>query len=210
MSGRALRLTAGAAALVSLGVAAAVIATAGGSGPPGFERLSNSGHPVDTAQFLPRDRAELELRSITEVRLVASREGVRFYRAAALEGECLITSLAVGGRQRFGEIACTSGFPSRENPVADLTPLKQGLDESYPRVVRLAGFAADAVAAVGLRSPSGKTRWVQVSDNVYVSPPLGMPAAALLYRGEDGEILRTVPLGGSTLREQYGGQAQAK
>jgi hypothetical protein len=189
--------------LVAAGVAAA-LATRGDSRPKTLDQFSNRGRIVPTAGLLPIDRAELQQARVAELRLLADREGVRFYRGVAPGGsDCLATARTVEGRERFSTFGCPSGFPSPAFPVADLTAYSQGVDDAYPVAEQVAGFAADDVGAVGVRSPEGSVRWIPVEANVYVDHP-GTPAAELLVRDMQGNVVKRTPLGGHTLREEYG------
>jgi hypothetical protein len=189
--------------LVAAGVAAA-LASRGDSKPKTLDEFSNRGRIVPTAGLLPIDRAELQRAQVLELRLLADRDGVRFFRGVARDGsDCLITARTVDGRERFSTFGCPSGFPSPAFPVADLTSYTQGLDDAYPVAMKVAGFAADDVGAVGVRSPDGSVRWIPVDGNVYVDHP-ATPAAELLVRDTQGNVVKRTPVGGRTLREEYG------
>ena len=199
------RLLTGIAIAALAVVAAAIVAARGDSRPSAFDQLTNQGRVVPTAVLLAIDRAELQNASVAELRQLADRDGVRFYRGVRRNGEgCLIVARAVDGRERFGGFGCPSGFPSADAPVADLTVYTQGLDDAYPLATEVAGFAADGVGAVGVRAPSGEVRWVAVEGNVYVAHPTGLRAAELLVRDQQGRVLQSTPVGGRTLREEYG------
>jgi hypothetical protein len=136
--------------------------------------------------------------------VLADRDGVRFYRGGGRGGsDCLATARTVDGRERFSTFGCPSGFPSPAMPVADLTAYTQGLDDAYPIATEVAGFAADDVGAVGIRSVDGAVTWIAVEGNVYVGHP-GIRAAELLVRDAQGNIVERTALGGRTLREEYG------
>lgn len=190
-------------ALLGAALGAAVLAAQGESRRSLFDGISNRGRIVPSAGLVAADRTDLDGAGATEVRLLAERGGVRFLRATtASGGSCVI--LARAGRDRFGTFGCPSGFPSEDMPVADLTSYTQGLDDPYPVVAQVAGFAADGVAAVGVRTPEGDVRWTAVQDNVYVAEPVATRAAALLVRDDSGRVISTTPVGGRTPREAYG------
>jgi hypothetical protein len=190
---------------VAAAAAAAALASRGDPRPPAFDQLTNQGRVVPMAGLLAIDRAELQTASVVELRLLADRGGVRFYRGVTRDGHgCLILARAVDARERFGAFGCPSGFPSADEPVADLTVYTQGLDDAYPLADEVAGFAADGVGAVGVRSPGGEVRWVPVEGNVYVEHPTSVRAAELLVRDRQGRVLKSTPVGGRTLREEYG------
>lgn len=182
-------------AAISVLLAAAALATRGDSRPSAFDHLSNRGRIVPLAGLAAIDRAELQRAGVTELHLLADRDGVRFYRAAGC--------LALGRGDRFSSFGCPAGFPSATSPVADLTLYTQSLDDAYPVATEVAGFAADDVDAVGVRAPDGTVRWVPVEGNVYVAHP-GMPATELVVRDIEGNVVKRTPLGGHTLREEYG------
>ena len=169
-----------------------------------YDGLSNRGRPVLTAGLLPADRADLDSAGVVELRLLADRGGLRFYRGVTAQGDsCVILARAVQGHERFGSFGCPSRFPSDDMPVADLTSYTQALDDAYPTVDEVAGFAADSIRAVGIRTPDGDVSWTPVAENVYVGHPASTRAAALLVQGLDGRVIRTTPVGGRTLREAY-------
>jgi hypothetical protein len=198
------RLLAGVAVAVVAAAVAAAVATRGDSKPSTFDRFSNRGRIVFTAGLLPVDRAELAREQVAELRELADREGVRFYRGAGRGGsDCLATARTVDGRERFSTFGCPSRFPSPAMPLADLTAYTQGLDDVYPTAVEVAGFAADDVGAVGVRSLDGTVTWIPVEGNVYVDHP-GIQVTELLVRDAQGNVVQRRPLGGRTLREEYG------
>jgi hypothetical protein len=191
-------------ALLGAALAAAVLAARGESRRSLFDGVSNRGRVVPTAGLAAADRTDLDGAGVTEVRLLAERGGVRFLRGTtASGGSCVILARRVEGRDRFGAFGCPSRFPSEDMPVADLTSYTQGLDDPYPAVTQVAGFAADGVAAVGIRTPDGDVRWTPVQDNVYVAQPVATRAAALLVRDDSGRVISTTPVGGRTLRESF-------
>jgi hypothetical protein len=190
-------------ALVLVAVVAAVaaaFAARGDSRRSLHDGMSNRGRVVPLAGLAARDRADLDSAGVVELRLLADRGGVRFYRGVTAGGDsCVI--LARG--ERLGSLGCPAHFPSDDMPVADLTSYTQGLDEPYPTVSEVAGFAADGISAVGVRMPDGAVRWTPVADNVYVAHPAATRAAALLVQDADGNVISTTPVGGRTLRESY-------
>jgi hypothetical protein len=191
-------------ALLVAAAAAAVLAARGDSRRSLYDGISNRGRVVPTAGLAAADRVDLDGAGVVELRLLAERAGVRFLRGTtASGGSCVILSRAGAGRERFGVFGCPSRFPSEDMPVADLTSYTQGLDDAYPLVAQVAGFAADGIAAVGVRTPAGDVRWTPVTDNVYAAEPAGTRAAALLVRDDAGRVIGTTPVGGRTLRESY-------
>ena len=191
-------------ALLVAAAVAAVLAARGDSRRSLYDGISNRGRVVPTAGLSAADRADLDGSGVVELRLLAERGGLRFLKGTTASGDsCVILARTVAGRDRFGTFGCPSRFPSEDMPVADLTSYTQGLDDAYPLVTEVAGFAADGIGAVGVRTPAGDVRWTPVTDNVYVAEPAATRAAAVLVRDDAGRVIRTTPVGGRTLRESY-------
>ncbi len=191
-------------ALLAAVAVAAVFASRGDSRRSLYDGLSNRGRAVSTTGLLPVDRIDLDSAGVAELRVLADRGGLRFYRGTTAQGDsCVVLGRAVEGRERFGAFGCPSRFPSDDMPVADLTTYTQGLDDAYPVVAEVAGFAADGIRAVGIRTPGGDVVWAPVAGNVYLGHPQGVRAAALVVQADDGSIVSTTPVGGRTLRESY-------
>ena len=160
--------------LLVAAVAAAVLAARGDSRRSLYDGFSNRGRLTPTSNLAAADRADLDGAGVVELRLLAERGGLKFLRGTTANGEsCLILTRSVAGRERLGALGCPSRFPSDDMPVADLTSYVQGLDDAYPAVTQVAGFAADGIGAVGVRTPAGDVRWTPVTENVYEAEPAG-------------------------------------
>lgn len=109
---------------------------------------------------------------VSDVRLIATREGRAFYAVDLQDGRTCYGTGASGEESRLGLIVCRGGpmvFPSAAEPILDLSVYDAG-DPAGARVVRLAGFAANAVQAVALRGPDDQiVARAPVVDNVYVA-----------------------------------------
>ena len=116
---------------------------------------------------------------LRDVRLIAKREGRAFYVIGRVgSGACYATGPAKPDEGRFGSILCPGPvpgqFPSRKEPILDISVFRGEFDvrtgASGPAYVwRLAGYAVDAIASVGIVGTDGVLRAVTpVEDNVYV------------------------------------------
>ena len=164
-----------------------------------FSRISNEGTPVELSA---EGRRALERMGMPNARafLLATSGGRAFYRLApGPRGRpCFATgpAITVG---RFGILACVaSGFPSRARPILDFSSFELKRGEREPRVLRLEGIAADAIAAVALVGPDGKVvARVPVERNVFAlaSPP-PPPLRLLLALGAGDEVVYRQPFAG--------------
>jgi hypothetical protein len=205
------RLVALAAAIAALVVAAPVFGL-----DQSLWGLITGGKDVDQSQLSKRDLFSLSrvgskvplsriaspsLRhsEVSGVRLIAAREGRAFYAVDLQDGRACYGTGASGEESRLGLIVCRSGptvFPSAAEPILDLSVYDAG-DPAGARVVRLAGFAANAVQAVALRGPDDQiVARAPVVDNVYVAtkdlPEGGV--RALVALGSDNRPLATICL----------------
>jgi hypothetical protein len=181
-------------------VAAAALALSARTSPPRFHELSNQGRQVDSQTIPARQRTWLLQDGYsTDLRLLAQRDGIRFYLGSGLQSgaRCYFTAVAAGAGERFDGLGCPAGFPSDEQPILDTSWYRQSLGDRYPTVDHLAGFAADGVAAVGVRDPAGNTSWTPVVGNVFSASPTGR-VAALVARTAGGEVVYSARLGGGT------------
>lgn len=95
-------------------------------------------------------------------------------------------------------LTCPSDFPSEEHPILDYSPRMQAADAPLPRILWLAGFAADGIVRVGIRDSAGNVTWTPVIDNVYASNTVpATPAAAILAEDTDGNVVYSHNLGSS-------------
>jgi hypothetical protein len=136
---------------------------------------------------------------VSGVRRLAAREGRAFYAVDLKNGRTCYGTGASDEASKLGLMVCPGGltaFPSAAEPVFDLSVYEAG-DPAGPRVVRLAGFAANAVKAVALQRPDGQiVLRAPVVDNVYVATE-GLPESrvrALVALGSHDRPLATICL----------------
>ncbi len=179
MRSRRLRLaTLGLVTAGALAAGASVLAAAlgGGSGsavPPGLDRVSNQGSPLDLAGVPASERRTLDVAGVAGSMRALGRAGaVAVYTGRGPGGVvCYIAGSSAGG-PRFGSVLCPDpsappAFPSADMPLLDLSTyaVKEGTDEV--RLVEAAGVAADGVARVGFVGADGDTLWLPVTRNLY-------------------------------------------
>jgi hypothetical protein len=140
----------------------------------------SSGKPVLRTE---PDSPEIKrLKGKVSIRLLATRGGHTFY-VIDVHGPRVTQCLAIGrvGRpELFGALGCSSGddFPSPDRPIADYSTF-YGRPNGVVQIGRLEGFAADAVAKVGLLDEDGKlVAPVPVIDNTYLRTT-GFPTGPL-------------------------------
>jgi hypothetical protein len=163
----------------SIAVAVAVRG-AHGSSRAGLFRLSNRG-----VRLMPSSGARHAFH-LQSLRLLAVRDGRAFYELDTADGRCFGVGSASSLGDPGGEV-CPRGapFPSALRPTLDFSVYEgQKADREEMSLFRIEGFAADGVAAVGVRNRAGHlTSRVPVSDNVYVlrrmPPGLAGPIVAL-------------------------------
>lgn len=181
-------------------------ATALSNSAPSFGELQNRGQAVDLDQLVLSERRQLDEAGVTsDLRLLTERDGVRYYTAKhASGGTCYITGLLQGEAHHFGMLQCPSrdpsadppAFPSRQLPINDFSLFVLAGENWAPtRVTRFAGFAADAVARVGILDVNGVVHSVPVIDNVYsmAAPPSVQPTA-LVAMDSSGARIYTLEL----------------
>ncbi len=168
---------------------------------PSLGTLSSSGSHVDSTTITAAERATLDQAGIAAgVRELAERGGVRFYlgRSQNRGAVCYITGLVHGATPHFGVLTCPSDFPSEAQPILDYSPRMQTADALMPRILWLAGFAADGIACVGVRDSAGNVNWTPVIDNVYASNTMpATPAAAIVAEDTNGQMVYSRKLGSS-------------
>lgn len=161
--------------------------------PAGLNRVSNPGAPYRAT--LPRDEFILQKlaedgRGIGRILIMGRRGGSAFYR---IDAECFATGPASPKTQSFGEIICTTQFPSAVHPILDFTVFDSpGASDERPTrltVSSSAGFAADGVARVAFVDEAGDiVAETAVIDNTYSfdPPPSGenLRIAAFSATGE--------------------------
>jgi hypothetical protein len=188
------------AAAALLGVAGPA---AGVASHYGLFDLSNRGQPIDETQ-LDLDEASALAQSGFggDVRRLGERAGIAFYVAkGARGGLCFATGSAAGATPRLNHfMGCQrpgpEAFPSTQQPIVDLSPLKSFDPRKAVYVQRLAGFAADGVARVGFVDTSGVIHSTPVVNNVYATDWLDAPiaATAIVALDEQGQTLYTKEL----------------
>jgi hypothetical protein len=175
----------------------------------------SSGKPVLRTE--PNSPALKRLNGKVSIRLLGTRGGRSFY-VIDVHGprisQCLAISRA-GRPDLFRGFECGSGddFPSRRRPIADYSAFYSRRSGEM-HIVRLEGFAADAVAKVGLLDEDGKlVAPAPVIDNTYLRMtgfPTGRLEAIVAYdRGGKRVFCEDIarPFGGETKNAQPCGPA---
>jgi hypothetical protein len=158
-----------------------------------FATISNRGTRIRLA---PESRRGM--RKSVRAYLLATEDGYAFYR---LEG--WQRGVACWGNGRavspgvLGSFGCMSSFPSRSKPLLESAAIEQS--RAGFRVMRVTGFAADAIRTVELIAEDGTVTSETVSRNVFSfpSPPGGL--VRLLARTADGTVV---------VRRSYGPRPQ--
>ena len=155
---------------------------------PSFARVSNRGTRVEP-KATKRGEREMTPR---DVFLLRRDEGRAVYRIGGLKPGYSSCYASGPGSEigRLGGINCShSGFPSRRNPVQNMSVIQRRLGATNPGLYRLEGVAADAIAEIGLTNAGGSViERVSVRDNVFVlaRPPAAATGGLVAYdsRGE--------------------------
>jgi hypothetical protein len=167
------RVAAALVVLSALGVVGAALSTPTESGDS-FTSLSNRGTP--TTLELPRRGHFPGLQLTGEAFLIAEREDRRFYRLPQAGGPpCWATSTLHRGNWRVGSMSCQQrpGFPSREFPLQDFSPIEASLERPHPHYMWLSGIAADGVKQVAVIDADNRVvPATDVVDNVYFTKDL--------------------------------------
>jgi hypothetical protein len=156
-------LAATATLLTSASVFAVTRGAHGSSGTELFD-FSTRGKPVALAWSSARAF------HVSSATVVALREGRAFYRLVTADGVCYATGPAAEVGMIGGEECPPAGtFPSAARPLLDLSVYEADQHTGHTvHAFRIEGFAADGVATVALRSPSGRESVrVPVSQNVF-------------------------------------------
>lgn len=184
-----LALVAAALAAVAISVLLATRTSASEQGS--LTRLSNQGRTVS----LHRGKLAGAL-GTRQASLLAVRGARAYYRIDGKDGPCLAAGPA-GDPGELGTVQCPRGsFPTAERPVVDLSVYES---TSHARgeisLYRVAGVAADGVAAVAFLRPDGSVALkVPVSGNVFASTsvPAG-PIAGVVALDSGGTQLWRSP-----------------
>jgi len=158
-------------ALGLMGIVGAALTAglAGGSTPPGLDRVSNGGTAIPTLSSQDTRALTRLGRPGAATRLMAATEERAIYRIGA---DCFgVGSLSASG-DRFGAVSCTDDFPSAGRPVLTFITVHGQFDDYFKVVERSVwrseGVATDGVASVAFRTIDGATVGeVSVSNNVY-------------------------------------------
>ena len=92
-------------------------------------------------------------------------------------------------------LACPSGryastFPSRAEPIYDMSITRWTPDRKHARVLQLSGFAADSVRRVAIQLETGQRLSTVVRRNVYTwTLPTRRFARFILGRGVHGNVV---------------------
>ena len=188
MNGR-LKLTF-AAALAAAAVAA--VAVTRGDASRDTASLSNRGGPAIAIKGLRYGPAPIKTGH-----LLGIRSGRAFYRLDRGNGGPCFAVGAAGDIGTPGSVVCPrAGFPSSGSPVLDLSVYEGARHDAREfSLYRVAGFAADGVAAIEFLRPNGSVALtVPVSGNVYAAGnvPQG-PIAGLAALDREGKRLWRSP-----------------
>ena len=179
------------AALAALAISVALATRTNASEKGSLTRLSNEGRIVAL-----RGGALTRALGTRQASLLAVRGTRAYYRVDGKDGPCLAAGPA-GDPGQVGTIQCPRGsFPSADRPVVDLSVYES---TSHVRgemsLYRVAGVAADGVAAVAFLRPDGSVALrVPVSGNVFASNsvPVG-PIAGVVALDSGGKQLWRSP-----------------
>lgn len=182
LRGPAVRLGLLAAVIAIIGVPAAAFADQIGQ----LLGLTNTGTPVQTAAFPPRQLSALERIGFPtgDVRLLANRAGVSFYAAKRVDGNyCFAVGFSAEPTPSIDALDCPGqtlgSFPSASDPVADFSRLNAHGGDTY--VTTLAGFATDSVATIRIEDADGKEIYsAPVEQNVYAEAELPQTPASTI------------------------------
>ena len=167
--------------------------------------LSNPGEQVPTSTLALDQVSDLQrIGVVGGVRKLGQREGTAFYVGRSRSGElCFVTGAAAATRPVLGMLACQGEqglFPSPKMPIADFSPMRGHEGRNSVYVWKLAGFAADGVAAVAVRDATGVLRSIiPATDNMYASGELpAVAATAIVALAADGTVLYSKEVASST------------
>ena len=191
-------------------VAIVVPALAFGGDVGGLFGFSNRGHVQSTNDSLADVSALDRVGFGPDVRVLGERAGARFYvgKSGATAKPCFAIRFGAASPAGGGAYACRSTdqpagsvrFPSPEMPIADFSLRRSPFDrpnEVY--FTKLAGFAADGVAKVGLVSSDGTTYWTPVVDNIYANDALpNVRMTEMVVVSKSGDVIQRISLGGAS------------
>jgi len=190
-------------ALLLLGAALASVGYSNASrsnGPP-LDDISAPGLPVAEAGLAIAEVATLRSTSVDprSVRRLAVRGGSRFYPATTEAGHrCYLVGVDRGGADHFGAVSCAHAettFPSEESPVLDLSLQFRDQDMRLTSIERVAGFAADGIAAIRFEDALGaEISSLPVQNNVYAGGKLTAVPSRMVALDQAGVVVHAVDL----------------
>lgn len=111
-------------------------------------------------------REDMDRFSASSLRQIAERDGHTFFVARRREGGLCVSVGVTGSARVLGSIVCSPDFPSPRMPILDRSTVRGS--PQLPASIRLEGFAADGVAAVGILTTSDTVEaQTAVQSNVY-------------------------------------------
>jgi hypothetical protein len=158
-----------------------------------FTRVSNRGTRVEPKA---EKRGEREM-TPRDLFLLRRDEGRAVYRIGGLQpgySSCYASGPAndIG---RLGGINCgRDGFPSRLNPLQNMSAIQMRRGAKNPQLYRLEGVAVDAIAEIGLTDAGGGVIGrVPVRENVYVlaRPPAAATGGLVAYDSKGEVVFRS-------------------
>lgn len=176
-------------------------------------RFSNGGETPKAEDLSQLQRLPLLRGGNVEPRLLAERDGIRFFVGPPpADGSCHGLAL-VTDRRTFGLLRCSAQngrtenaapvFPSARLPIADFSSPepRESADGRGVSLSFVAGFAADGVASVSLVDEDGTIKaTIPVHDNVYATREPAGRYTAIVARAGDGRVLYRRDL---TTEEEY-------
>src|SRR6266516_3524425 len=164
-------------------------------------RLGNLFHGTPVNDLTPRERflmSEFDMNG--KVELIARRKGLAFYVVRRKDGRLCysigdvrthLTPAQREGRFRFGETDCPLGFPSRALPVLNHSYFTYRPGDREARMVGGRGFAAHAVARIGVIGRDNEIIFtLPVEGNVYSAGKRGfMGARGIVALDDKGKAL---------------------
>jgi hypothetical protein len=157
--------------------------------------FSNAGTGVDRVDL--RSASALDLAGSGKLSLLASRNGIGVYAATGTGGErCFFVGPPrISDRRGIGggclNAKASANFPSREEPVVDMSAFAYAPYTRNEQVRRLAGVAADGVATVEVIGANCTViARTPVRDNVYATTDVpAKPAAGIRALDRNGKTV---------------------
>lgn len=162
--------------------------------------ISNQGTPVGRDDLSSLTNPNLSSVTKGSVVQLSAREGLGIYAARTASGNLCyfvgppqqshLKSQGLGGGCMNAH--ASTGFPSANDPVYDMSLFALAPGADGPSVQRLAGVAADGVSSIQLLALSDchMVAAAPVSDNVYAANNLPMtPEAVIVARSASGNVV---------------------